>query len=191
MPAEAVPAEWRGTAVAVVASAWMVNPTLQTLNPGNQTPNTKRQTPNTKHQTPNRKLQTRREHCGGRNRMGRHPGPQGSRLSGFASQLTGFEIQLTGFESQLTGFESQLTGVHSQLTGLSTEIRWGAFWLRGPHGQSSQRSAGAGLQVASPPTIERLRENLADSTRNIFRNLYQYRLDGPIACHVLVQNSHF
>ena len=37
--------------------------------------------------------------------------------------------------------------------------------------------------------IERLRKNLADSTRNIIKNLYHSRLDGPIACHVLVQNS--
>ena len=39
--------------------------------------------------------------------------------------------------------------------------------------------------------VEQLRENLADSMRNIFRNLYQNRLDGPIACHVLIQNSRF
>ena len=39
--------------------------------------------------------------------------------------------------------------------------------------------------------LERLRENLADSTRKLYKNLYQNRLDGPIACHVLVQNSRF
>jgi len=36
-----------------------------------------------------------------------------------------------------------------------------------------------------------LRENLADSTGKKIRNLYQKRLDGPIACHVLVQKSRF
>ena len=39
--------------------------------------------------------------------------------------------------------------------------------------------------------VERSRENLADSTRNVFKNLYRNRLGGPIACHVLVQNSRF
>ena len=37
--------------------------------------------------------------------------------------------------------------------------------------------------------IERLRENLADSTRQLFKKLYQDRLDGPVACHVLAQIS--
>ena len=46
-------------------------------------------------------------------------------------------------------------------------------------------------QVYEDYPLERLRENLADSTRNIFRNLHQNRLDGPVACHVLVQNSRF
>ena len=35
------------------------------------------------------------------------------------------------------------------------------------------------------------RNNLSDSPRNIFQNLYQNRLDGPIACHVLVQILDF
>jgi len=32
---------------------------------------------------------------------------------------------------------------------------------------------------------------LADFTRFFFKNLYQNRLGGPIACHVLVQISRF
>ena len=47
------------------------------------------------------------------------------------------------------------------------------------------------LNISEIFLIERLRENLADPTRNIFNNLYHNRLDGPIACHVLVQNSRF
>ena len=35
--------------------------------------------------------------------------------------------------------------------------------------------------------VERLRENLADFNEKLFKNLYQNRLDGQIAGHVLVQ----
>ena len=36
-----------------------------------------------------------------------------------------------------------------------------------------------------------MREKLADSTRKNIKNLYQNRVDGPIACQVLVQNYPF
>ena len=39
--------------------------------------------------------------------------------------------------------------------------------------------------------LEWLRETVSDSTRNIFKNLYQDSLDGPIVGHVLVQISRF
>jgi len=39
--------------------------------------------------------------------------------------------------------------------------------------------------------MERWRENMADFNKKSFKYLYQNRLDGPIARHVLVQISRF
>ena len=64
---------------------------------------------------------------------------------------------------------------------LEKEVTWDSYEYMGFENTTSFQ----------PRVVERLRENLADSTRKLFKNLYQDLLDGPVACHVLVQNSRF
>ena len=81
------------------------------------------------------------------------------------------------------------------VAGLCIEWSVGGRVVHRRESRASRASRGAtmrrGVRARRRCTLERLREDVADSKRNNFKNLYQNRLDGPIACHVLVQNSRF